>query len=173
MLKFNSPWALGYFGPAGYWCWVGDNKFFVFFFYGIIISVILFNAGGSLYISRYLKKLEKLNIVEKSSLIYKLRFYPLIVATLWIFPIFNRFSHEIADYRNDWTHVAHICCESLLGLTNMLYYTCNPKVKNTLKQNCRSIFTKKMIVEVKEEFHPSDNRRTKESFESDDDQNTN
>lgn len=87
-------------------------------------------------------KLQKMNIVKKTSLFYKLRFYPLILTILWIFPTFNRFSYEIGHYTSNWTHFAHIACESLVGVTNMIYYALTPKVRAILKKKYCFIFYK-------------------------------
>jgi hypothetical protein len=105
--------------------------------------VIIFNAGGMMFILRYLKKLQKMNLVKKTTLFYKLRFYPIVLTILWIFPTFNRFSSEIANYQNNWTHCAHIGCESLVGVTNMVYYALTPKVQTILKNKFKSVFHKK------------------------------
>lgn len=81
-----------------------------------------------------------MNLVKKTGLFYKLRFYPIVLTILWVFPIFNRFSYEIAGYNNNWTHFAHIICESLVGTTNMIYYALNPKVRLLIKNKIKSIF---------------------------------
>lgn len=64
----------------------------------------------------------------------KLRFYPLVLAILWIFPTINRFFPYIFDYDKEWTYIAHIFCESLLGLANLLILALNPKNKRQLPE---------------------------------------
>lgn len=81
-----------------------------------------------------MKKLESLHIIHKTSIFTKLRYYPLILALLWIFPIINRFAPYFFDYNPVWTNLAHIICESLVGMSNMLLLALTPKARKILRE---------------------------------------
>lgn len=56
------PFEIDYFGPAGFWCWIETDKaeFFIFLYYGIVFTVIIFNFFGMFYIQLYIKRLERI-----------------------------------------------------------------------------------------------------------------
>lgn len=138
------------FGDSGSWCWIkrGDSTiYYLSFFYGFILFVMIFNCCGIFYIYRYLKRLQNFNIIKSVSLFNKLRLYPIILTILWSFPIFNRFSAWIFGYNSRWTSVMHISSVGFIGFVNMVLYSMNPKVKKVLKD----YFTKGREIKKEEE----------------------
>ena len=106
-----------------------------------------------MFVYNFLKKLERIDTVHKNSLFNKLKFYPIVLTLLWIFPIFNRMSYEIFHYKNNWTSFAHIACESFVGITNMVFYAFSPKVKVILKNKfCSTVSSerKEILMESEE-----------------------
>ena len=114
---------------------------------------MIYNFGGIMFVYNFLKKLERIDTVHKNSLFNKLKFYPIVLTLLWIFPIFNRMSYEIFHYKNNWTSFAHIACESFVGITNMVFYAFSPKVKVILKNKfCSTVSSerKEILMESEE-----------------------
>lgn len=100
-----------------------------------------------LYIYRYLKRLETIQIISQTSLFRKLRLYPIIMIILWAFPIINRFSFIFFGYSGNWTHIIHILCLSLIGIINTLLFALNPKVKKVIEDLKNELLSKKSKVD--------------------------
>ena len=101
-----------------------------------------------LYVYRYLKKLQTIDVLKQNSFFQKLKLYPIILTIIWVFPTFNRFSSLILGYRAEWTHIMHIFFESLIGFINMILYALTPKVKAIIKDKFQKLYKKKSEIDM-------------------------